>query len=72
MTLTTIDGTRTEIEEVYFHRVGRSCSSDICLVRVQMILMNIFLWLKQPIMINILHENKLWFFRLSKSSDSII
>jgi hypothetical protein len=53
MTSTTIEGTRTEIEEVYFYRVGRSRSSDICLVRVQMILMNILFWLKKPTMINI-------------------
>ena len=72
---------RTDIQEVYFHRLGTPRSSDVCIARCADELDGQFfsvetsddgLYLIARITKGTLHENKLWFLPLSKSSDSIV
>ncbi len=81
MTPTTIEVTRTDIQEVYFHRLGTPRSSDVRLARCTDELDGHFfsvetsddgLYLIASITKGTLNENKLWFLSLSKSSDSIV
>ncbi|CAF1361850.1 unnamed protein product [Rotaria magnacalcarata] len=78
---TTIEVTRTDIQEVYFHRLGTPRSSDICLARCTDDLNEHFFsvetsddgqYLIANISIGTLRENKIWFLPLSKLSDSIV
>ncbi len=80
MTPTTIEVTRTDIQEVYFHRLGTPRSSDPCLARCDGDLAEHFFsvetsddgqYLIASISKGTLQENKLWFLPLLKSSDSI-
>ncbi|CAF3226968.1 unnamed protein product [Rotaria sp. Silwood2] len=77
----TIEVIRTDIQEVYFHRLGTPRSSDICLARSIDDLNEHFFsvetsddgqYLIASISIGTLNENKLWFLPLYKSSDSIV
>jgi prolyl oligopeptidase len=81
VTSTTIEVTRTDIQEVYFHRLGTPRSSDVCLARCTDELDGHFFsvetsddgqYLIASISKGTLHENKLWFLPLTKSSDSIV
>jgi len=76
-----IEVTRTDIQEVYFHRLGTPRSSDICLARCIDDLAEHFFsvqtsddgqYLLASISKGTLTESKLWFLSLSNSSDSII
>jgi prolyl oligopeptidase len=76
-----IEVTRTDIQEVYFHRLGTPRSSDICLARCIDDLAEHFFsvqtsddgqYLIASISKGTLTESKLWFLSLSNSSDSII
>ena len=78
---TTVDVARNDIQEVYFHRLDTPRSSDICLARCKDELDGHFFsvetsddgqYLIAKISKGTLHENKLWFLPLSKSSDSIV
>ncbi|CAF5035250.1 unnamed protein product [Rotaria sp. Silwood1] len=78
---TTIEVTRNDIQEVYFHRLGTPRSSDICLARCTDDLDEHFFsvatsddgqYLIASISKGTLNENKLWFLPLTKSSDSIV
>jgi protease II len=81
VTSTTIEVTRTDIQEVYFHRLGTPRSSDVCLARCTDELDGHFFsvetsddgqYLIASISKGTLHENKLWVLPLPKSSDSIV
>lgn len=81
MTPTNIEVARTDIQEVYFHRLGTPRSSDICIARCKDELDGHFFsvetsddgqYLIASISKGTLHENKLWYLLLSKSSDSIV
>ena len=78
---TKIEVTRTDIQEVYYHRLGTPRSSDVCLARCMDELDGHFFsvetsddgqYLLASISKGTLRENKLWFLRLSNSSDSIV
>jgi prolyl oligopeptidase len=78
---TTIEVTRTDIQEVYFHRLGTPRSSDVCLARCTDELDGHFFSVQtsddgQYLIANItkgtLAENQLWFLPLTNSSDSIV
>ncbi len=73
--------TRTDIQEVYFHRLGTPRSSDVCLARCTDELDGHFFsvetsddgqYLIASITKGTLNENKLWVLLLPKSSDSIV
>ena len=81
MTPTTIEVTRTDIQEIYFHRLGTPRSADVCLARCVDELDGHFFsvqtsddgqYLIASITEGTLHENQLWFLPLTKSSDSIV
>jgi prolyl oligopeptidase len=81
VTPTVIEVTRTDIQEVYFHRLGTPRSSDICIARCTDDLDGHFFsvetsddgqYLIGSISKGTLNENKLWVLPLSKSSDSIV
>ncbi len=78
---TTIEVTRTDIQEVYFHRLGTPRSSDVCLARCTDELDGHFFSVQtsddgQYLIANItkgtLAENQIWFLPLTNSSDSIV
>ncbi|CAF3363009.1 unnamed protein product, partial [Rotaria sp. Silwood2] len=81
VTPTTIEVTRMDIQEVYFHRISTRRSSDICIARCVDDLDRLFFsvetsddgqYLIASISKGTLRENKLWFLSLSKSSNSIV
>jgi prolyl oligopeptidase len=81
VTRTTIEVTRTDVKEVYFHRLGTPRSSDTCLARCSGDLDGHYFsvetsddgqYLIASISKGTLQENKLWFLPLTKSSDSIV
>jgi prolyl oligopeptidase len=81
VTPTTIEVTRNDIQEIYFHRLGTPRASDVCLARCTDELDGHFFsvetsddgqYLIGSITKGTLNENKLWFIRLLKSSDSIV
>lgn len=72
---------RTDIQEVYFHRLGTPRSSDICIARCTDELKEHFFsvetsddgqYLIASISKGTLSENKFWYIRLSESSKSIV
>ena len=76
-----IDVARTDIQEIYFHRIGTPRSSDLCIARCVDDLNEHFFsvetsddgqYLIASIRKGTLHENKLWFIRLPNSSNSIV
>ncbi|CAF1270240.1 unnamed protein product [Rotaria sordida] len=78
---TTIEVTRTDTQEIYFHRLGTPRSSDICIARCIDDLNEHYFsvetsddgqYLIASINKGTLRENKLWFLPLLKSSDSIV
>ena len=78
---TTIEVTRTDIQEVYFHRLGTPRSSDVCIARCTDELDGHFFsvetsddgqYLIASISKGTLQENKLWFLPLFQTSDSIV
>lgn len=81
VTPTTIEVTRTDVQEVYFHRLGTPRSSDILIARCTDELDGHFFsvetsddgqYLIASISKGTLRENKIWFLPLTKSSDSIV
>ncbi|CAF1415204.1 unnamed protein product [Rotaria sordida] len=78
---TTIEVTRIDTQEIYFHRLGTPRSSDICIARCIDDLNEHYFsvetsddgqYLIASINKGTLRENKLWFLPLLKSSDSIV
>ena len=78
---TTIEVNRTDIQEVYFHRLGTPRSSDVCLARcIDELDGYVFSvetsddgqYLLASIFKGTLRENKIWFLPLTKASDSIV
>lgn len=72
---------RTDVQEVYFHRLGTPRSADVCLARCTGDLHEHFFsvetsddgqYLIARISKGTLHENKLWVLPLTKQSDSIV
>ncbi|CAF0797753.1 unnamed protein product [Didymodactylos carnosus] len=66
---------RTDVQEIYYHRLGTPRGEDICVVRCEKDLSDYFfsietsndgLYLIASIRLGTLHENRLWYYRLGE------